>query len=255
MRRGRHHRLKVLAATVLGGLAALVPSTVAQACHAPYLLLHPDQAAAGQAVSVVGHHFSADAGEAPVEVRFNGRGGPLLWQGRPDDKGKLRFTFVAPEADPGYFVVNAYHVDGDGQITPAHASFQIIGGGPSHGHAAAEEASSPSALATVDDRPEAFSSPATPVAQVPVGAGDEVRQAPSRGTGLPARLVLALAGVVTVGVLAARLRRRRRTIGHPPSAAHATGSGSSHGNLRTHGGDGELAANHEEPPRPVLVET
>jgi hypothetical protein len=65
-----------------------------------------------------------------VTLRFNGRNGRVLWQGRPATNGRITGTFAVPQAAPGYYVIVATQTGPDGRPaggTPGRAPLKIKG--------------------------------------------------------------------------------------------------------------------------------
>jgi len=74
----------------------------------------------GEVVEGSGRGFTP--GQA-VEVHFNGKNGPLLWEGVPRT-GEFSFSFEAPNVAPGYYVVMAYNDTNAGD--PARVVLRVV---------------------------------------------------------------------------------------------------------------------------------
>lgn len=111
---------------VLGGGA------LAFACTALATLdIAPGQAAPGQPVDVVGKGFSYNPVlYGPVEVRFNGPNGPVVYSGRPAVLSDgFEFSMSVPDVAPGYytFIATQYDLFGKPRAgTPARGVLQVI---------------------------------------------------------------------------------------------------------------------------------
>jgi hypothetical protein len=90
--------------------------------------------AAGSDVTAYGRNFNSNANASTVTLRFNGRNGRVLWEGRPQSNGKLTGTFKAPSVQPGQYVILATQTGVDGRPaagTPGRAPLKIKGGSAS----------------------------------------------------------------------------------------------------------------------------
>jgi hypothetical protein len=85
-------------------------------------------ATAGANVKAVGGNFNSSPRASTVQLRFNGRNGRILWEGRPAASGRLTGTFAVPDARPGYYVIVATQTGPDGRPaagTPGRAPLRI----------------------------------------------------------------------------------------------------------------------------------
>jgi len=92
------------------------------------LKLNRATAGAGDPVRAAGGNFNSSAQASTVQVRFNGRNGRVLWEGRPNANGRLIAAFDAPAARPGYYVIVATQTGPDGRPaagTPGRAPLRI----------------------------------------------------------------------------------------------------------------------------------
>jgi hypothetical protein len=129
---------------------ALVPLAVAATAFAcarlATLKLDRDGARAGATVNAIGRNFNSTPTSSTVKVRFNSRNGDVLWEGRPDAKGKFTGAFTVPEKAPGYYVIVATQEVASGAPaagTPGRHSLRIRGGGSSSTVVAAPVTGSP----------------------------------------------------------------------------------------------------------------
>lgn len=126
-------RISVGGLSVVGallGALGLATGAASWACVAgARLSIEPESAQVGESVAVRGRLFNTDPTVPGVQVRFNGRTGQLLWEGRPDEAGQLNFSFGVPSAAPGYYFLIAYQEDASGRPmpgTPARAPFEVV---------------------------------------------------------------------------------------------------------------------------------
>ncbi len=117
----------VAAATVVMGAAAFACTNLAT------LNLSSTAGKAGDVVTVTGSSFAVGregAPTLPVQLHWNGVGGPVLAEVTPDRAGNISATFAVPEGAPGYYVLVATQKDARGVNTygtPARAAYQILG--------------------------------------------------------------------------------------------------------------------------------
>lgn len=126
MGRRRHRGLLALIALALVPLA--VAATAFACARLATLKLDRTAGKAGKTVTVTGRNFNANPAASTVQVRFNSRRGDVLWEGRPDAKGKVVGTFSVPDARPGYYVVVATQQLANGAPaagTPGRASLKV----------------------------------------------------------------------------------------------------------------------------------
>ena len=114
MKHATRTRLGIL--LVLAGAAVpLAIVSIAYACgRLVSLHLDPSTARAGAQVSGFGRNYNATPRFGAVELRFNSRTGRILWQGRPDELGRISPTFTVPRARPGYYTIIATQYSADG---------------------------------------------------------------------------------------------------------------------------------------------
>jgi hypothetical protein len=118
---------------VLAGVCGLgVPLAIvatAFACGSlATLKLNRATATAGAQVKAVGGNYNTNPSASPVQLRFNGRNGRVLWEGRPSSSGRIAATFPAPTAKAGYYVILATQIAPDGRPvagTPGRAPLRM----------------------------------------------------------------------------------------------------------------------------------
>jgi hypothetical protein len=125
---------------------------------------------AGTGITAYGRNFNSNAKASTVTLRFNGRNGRVLWEGRPQSNGKLTGTFKAPSVQPGQYVILATQTGIDGRPaagTPGRAPLKIKAG---------------SAASAAAPAPAGSSGPTLP--SLPVGAGMALLMLALAGGGL-----------------------------------------------------------------------
>jgi hypothetical protein len=130
------------------------------------LKLNRATATAGANVKAVGGNFNSSPRASTVQLRFNGRNGQILWEGRPATSGRLIGTFAVPDARPGYYVIVATQTGPDGRPaagTPGRAPLRIKRAAASSKSAAAIPAA-PFAAPTGGDGPPPAVRPVTVLA-------------------------------------------------------------------------------------------
>jgi len=129
-------RRRPLYLAVFGTIAVpLVAASIAYACGAlASISVSTSSGDPGATVNGVGTGFSNSHGGAPssepVVLHLETRSGPVLWSGRPDASGRIEFSFVVPQVDPGPYALIATQNNADGVPapgTPARASFTVTG--------------------------------------------------------------------------------------------------------------------------------
>lgn len=115
---------------VLGGIGVLMGESPAVARHNFSMLeVHPQQAAAGDEVSVWGYSYTK-----PAFVRFGALDGPVLARLEPTPNNDIQGTVRIPlDARPGRYILFAMHQDEAGRPTrfPGRAAIVVSGpGGP-----------------------------------------------------------------------------------------------------------------------------
>ena len=149
-RRGRRARW-----TFLGVCAAvLIVASAAFACtNLATVNLSSSMGKPGQAITVTGTGFMANAAEMPMDgmdmdmsagpmadmsvrlpvvIRWNGPDGPVLSTAVPDRSGTISVLFTIPETQAGHYVVVAVQKNAHGYDvygTPARAPLQVLGPG------------------------------------------------------------------------------------------------------------------------------
>lgn len=126
---GTRRKFAVLASIGVLGIPLAVVATAFACANLATMKLNRANATPGTQVSFVGRNFNSNAAASPVAVRWNGRSGPVLFEGRPT-AGKLRGTFTVPNAKPGYYIVVATQTGPNGRIasgTPGRAPLKIAG--------------------------------------------------------------------------------------------------------------------------------
>src|SRR5215216_5037961 len=107
----------------------LAAAAVAYACGSlATLRLDRATAVAGNDVTARGGNFNTSPRASTIQLRFNGRNGRVLWEGRPLASGRFTARFEAPSATPGYYVIVATQTGPDGRPaagTPGRAPLRI----------------------------------------------------------------------------------------------------------------------------------
>lgn len=173
-------RFAVLAAV---GLIA-IPLTVVATAYACANLMSAklDRASATPSTQVqfMGRNFNSNPKASPVSIRWNGRRGAVLFEGRPSRNGKLSTKFTVPNAKPGYYMVLATQIGPNGKPaagSPARAVLKVV-------------RSKGSSNSSVVAAPVTPGGPAGPSAPLAIGLG--------------------LSGLLLVGSLTTLAVRRRR---------------------------------------------
>lgn len=180
----------VLAAVLVLAIPLAVAATAFACGSLATLKLNRATAPVGADVKAVGGNYNSSPRASTVQLRFNGRNGEVLWEGRPNAKGRLASTFAAPDARPGYYVIVATQTGPDGRPaagTPGRTPLRI------------KRAASRSKSSAVV--------PAVPFASPPMGNG------PSPPAVAPATVLaigLLALGLLGGGVAVMRAGRRRR---------------------------------------------
>lgn len=186
----RRHLTRNFLAVIAGLLAVpLLGFSVAWACTALATLDldHKSGAVVGDVVKGTGTGFDVAPTSSQVEVRLNGREGPLLATARADINGRIAFEFTTPQAAPGDYVVVATQTNAQGQPrsgTPARAPFTILESNPAPAQPA------PAAPAEQPAPPAQQPAPAVPAAPAQQAAQPAPAvQAPAERAGEPAAAV------------------------------------------------------------------
>ena len=107
----------------------LAVTAAAYACQRyTTLRTSPRSGAPGGTVTGSGANYSTAATASDVLVRFKTRTGQVLWQGRPNDSGRINFSFRIPNARPGDYVILATQSTATGAPaagTPGRAALRI----------------------------------------------------------------------------------------------------------------------------------
>jgi len=118
----------VVAVVALLAIPLAVAATAFACGSLATLKLNRATAPVGAEVKAVGGNFNSSPRASTVQLRFNGRGGKVLWEGRPNANGRLVGTFAAPDARPGYYVIVATQTGPDGRPaagTPGRSPLRI----------------------------------------------------------------------------------------------------------------------------------
>lgn len=174
-------RFVVLAAV---GIIA-IPLTVVATAYACANLMSAklDRASATPSTQVqfMGRNFNSNSKASPVSIRWNGRRGAVLFEGRPSRNGKLSTKVTVPDnVRPGYYMVLATQIGPNGKPaagSPARAVLKVV-------------RSKGSSNSSVVAAPVTPGGPAGPSAPLAIGLG--------------------LSGLLLVGSLTAMAVRRRR---------------------------------------------
>jgi hypothetical protein len=120
-------RLAVLAGIGILGVPLAVVATAFACANLATVKLNTAGATPGTQVSFVGRNFNTSPAASAVQVRWNGRRGQVLFEGRPV-ANKLKGTFTVPQAAPGYYVIVATQTGPNGRIaagTPGRAPLKV----------------------------------------------------------------------------------------------------------------------------------
>lgn len=120
----------VLAVIVVLAIPLAVAATAFACGSLATLKLNRASAAAGDQVIARGGNFNSSPRASTVQIRFNGRNGRVLWEGRPAANGRFGATFAAPAARRGAYVMLATQTGPDGRPaagTPGRAPLRIKG--------------------------------------------------------------------------------------------------------------------------------
>jgi hypothetical protein len=129
------HRRRVGVSLIAAAVAIpLAIAATAFACaNLATLKLSRGAVAAGGDVTAYGRNYNSNPASSPVTLRFNGRAGRVLFEGRPAANGKLTGTFKAPaDVRAGRYVIVATQTGPDGRPaagTPGRAPLRIRAGG------------------------------------------------------------------------------------------------------------------------------
>jgi len=94
----------------------LVVAATAFACgNLAAIKLDRTKARPGTELTAKGRNFNASPNASAVQLRFNGRGGQVLWEGRADANGRINAAFAAPTAAKGWYVIVATQTGPDGR--------------------------------------------------------------------------------------------------------------------------------------------
>jgi hypothetical protein len=120
-------RLAALAGIGILAVPLTIVATAFACANLATVKLDRAGATPGTTVSFVGRNFNTSPAASPVQVRWNGRSGQVLYEGRPV-ANKLRGTFTVPNAAPGYYVIVATQTGPNGRIasgTPGRAPLKV----------------------------------------------------------------------------------------------------------------------------------
>lgn len=121
-------RLGVGLITAAVAIPLAVAATAFACANLATLKLSRTAASGGSEVTAYGRNFSTNAAASPVQMRFNGRNGRVLYEGRPAASGKITGTFTAPLVQAGRYVIVATQTGADGRPaagTPGRAPLRI----------------------------------------------------------------------------------------------------------------------------------
>ncbi len=159
---GRRGRQVGWSLTALGAFLAVVGSAAFACTNLATINLSTAMGKPGEAVTVTGTGFLANADEmpmdgmvmemgpgssgmgdmptrSPVVLRWNGTDGPVLSQAVPDRSGTISVVFDIPDTPAGHYTVMAVQKNPQGfdvYGTPARATIQVLGPGQSRPDAA-----------------------------------------------------------------------------------------------------------------------
>lgn len=161
----------VLAAVVALAIPLAVVATAFACGNLATLKLDRASARPGVQVSATGGNYNTSPNASAVQLRFNGRLGRVLWEGRPNANGRFTATFAAPDVGPGYYVIVATQTGPDGRPaagTPGRRPLRMKRAGTSSSSGAAIPAA-PFGFGPGGDRP---APPAVaPVSVLSIGLG------------------------------------------------------------------------------------
>lgn len=123
-----HRRKFTLAAVAMVALPLIVVATAYACARLATVKLDRATAREGTTITAIGRNFNSAANASTVKVRFNSRNGKVLWEGRPDGKGRFRATFKMPSSAPGYYVILATQTVASGAPaagTPGRAPIRV----------------------------------------------------------------------------------------------------------------------------------
>ncbi len=126
----KRQRMVILGLVAVAAIPLMVAATAFACANLAVLKLDRANAKPGDRVTALGRNFSTAKQASEVSVRFNGRNGQVLWQGRPDSKGRIRPAFTAPSARGGNYVIVATQQAASGAPvggTPGRAPLRIRG--------------------------------------------------------------------------------------------------------------------------------
>jgi hypothetical protein len=122
-----------------GVLATLLTAlgVAAYACtNLSTITLSTGAARPGDTITVTGTSFGGGGcgcrprGVTPVQIRWNGRAGPILAEAGADAAGSISGTFTVPDVKPGLYTIAAtqrdLELDMDYYGTPALASIEVL---------------------------------------------------------------------------------------------------------------------------------
>jgi len=119
----------VLAGTCVAAIPLMIVATAYACGSLATLKLNRATASPGAQVVAVGGNYNSSPQASPVQLRFNGRNGPVLWEGRPSPSGRIKGTFTFPKARAGAYVILATQTGPDGRPaagTPGRAPLRRV---------------------------------------------------------------------------------------------------------------------------------
>jgi hypothetical protein len=124
---GTRRRIAALVTVGIIGVPLAVVATAFACANLYSARLNTASAKVGQQVSIVVRNVNTSPAASPLQVRWNGRSGQVLAEGRPVGN-KFRATFTVPKAKAGYYVVLATQSGPNGRIasgSPGRAPLRV----------------------------------------------------------------------------------------------------------------------------------
>lgn len=122
-------RFAVLAAIGIIGVPLTIAATAFACANLMSAKLNRASASPSSQVQFMGRNFNSNAAASPVSIRWNGRRGAVLFEGRPARSGKLSTKFRVPNVRPGYYMVIATQDGPNGRPaagSPARAVLKVV---------------------------------------------------------------------------------------------------------------------------------
>jgi len=92
------------------------------------LKLNRATATPGETLKAAGGNFNSNPRASSVQLRFNGRNGRVLWEGRPTANGRFATEFTVPQAGAGQYIIVATQTGPDARPaagTPGRAPLKL----------------------------------------------------------------------------------------------------------------------------------